>query len=54
LRKCRKCGRYTLRLERCPYCKGELQDPSPPRFSLDDRYLKVKLEAIMKSMKDDS
>jgi len=55
LKKCKKCGRYALELEKCPECGGELTDPSPPRFSLEDPYLKVKLRAILeKRVKDDS
>ncbi len=38
LRRCRKCGRYTLRKDRCPYCGGEVENPHPPKYSPDDRY----------------
>jgi len=38
LRKCKKCGRYTLRKDRCPYCGGEVENPHPPKYSPDDRY----------------
>ncbi len=39
LRRCVKCGRYTLRRDRCPVCGGELVVPHPPRFSPEDKYL---------------
>ena len=39
MRRCVKCGRYTLRRDRCPVCGGELVVPPPPRFSPEDRYL---------------
>lgn len=49
LRRCRSCGRYTLRRDRCPVCGGELYVPHPPRFSPEDKYLvyryKMKLMA---------
>ncbi len=32
LRKCPKCGRYTLK-ERCPVCGAETVSAHPPRFS---------------------
>ncbi|MEM3525780.1 MAG: RNA-protein complex protein Nop10 [Candidatus Jordarchaeaceae archaeon] len=36
LRKCISCGEYTLK-EVCPYCKGKVRIPHPPRFSIEDR-----------------
>ncbi|MEM2014282.1 MAG: nucleolar RNA-binding Nop10p family protein, partial [Desulfurococcaceae archaeon] len=27
MRKCSKCGRYTLAKDKCPYCGGELIVP---------------------------
>jgi len=49
LRKCSRCGRYTLRRDKCPECGGELYVPHPSRFSPDDKYvalrLKMKIEA---------
>jgi H/ACA ribonucleoprotein complex subunit 3 len=38
LRKCASCGRYTLKKDICPYCKGRLVMPYPPRFSPADKY----------------
>ncbi len=37
LKKCKACGRYTLR-ERCPACKGPTSMALPPRYSPEDRY----------------
>lgn len=42
LRKCIKCGRYTLRKDACPYCGGELVVPHPPRFSPVDKYVEYR------------
>nr|MDO8099943.1 RNA-protein complex protein Nop10 [Candidatus Njordarchaeota archaeon] len=38
LRKCVSCGKYTLRKDICPYCKGKLAMPYPPKFSPADKY----------------
>ncbi|NPA24081.1 MAG: RNA-protein complex protein Nop10 [Crenarchaeota archaeon] len=43
LRKCKRCGRYTLRKDRCPYCGGEVVNPHPPKYSPDDRYFIYRL-----------
>ncbi len=43
LRRCKKCGRYTLNKERCPYCGGEVENPHPPKYSPDDRYFMYRL-----------
>ncbi|NPA70143.1 MAG: RNA-protein complex protein Nop10 [Crenarchaeota archaeon] len=43
LRKCKRCGRYTLRKDRCPYCGGEVVNPHPPKYSPDDRYFVYRL-----------
>jgi H/ACA ribonucleoprotein complex subunit 3 len=42
LRKCKKCGSYTLQ-ETCPKCGGETTSPHPAKFSMDDRYRKYKI-----------
>jgi len=42
LRKCVKCGAYTLSKDKCPYCGGPLRIPHPPKFSPDDKYAKDK------------
>lgn len=38
LRKCIRCGRYTLKRDFCPYCHGEVRVPHPAKFSPDDKY----------------
>ncbi|MHA1594829.1 MAG: RNA-protein complex protein Nop10 [Candidatus Baldrarchaeia archaeon] len=38
LRKCTKCGEYTLRKDSCPYCGSPVKNPHPPRFSPHDPY----------------
>jgi H/ACA ribonucleoprotein complex subunit 3 len=43
LRKCEKCGKYTLKVEMCPYCGGKVRVPHPPKFSLDDKYLMYRM-----------
>ncbi|MDH7563408.1 MAG: RNA-protein complex protein Nop10 [Candidatus Bathyarchaeota archaeon] len=47
LRKCEKCGQYTLRKETCPYCGGKLRLAHPPKFSPDDKYLKYRMALKM-------
>lgn len=42
LRKCVKCGEYTLKQDKCPYCGGELRNPHPPKFSIVDPYGKYR------------
>ena len=48
LRKCTRCGSYTLRENICPRCGGEVRSPHPAKFSMDDRYRKYRL--IMRRM----
>jgi len=43
LRKCEKCGSYTLKKNTCPHCSGNLRTPHPPKFSPDDKYLKYRM-----------
>jgi H/ACA ribonucleoprotein complex subunit 3 len=43
LRKCVKCGKYTLRTDSCPYCGGNVRVPHPAKFSPDDKYLKYRM-----------
>ncbi|MEM0218193.1 MAG: RNA-protein complex protein Nop10 [Desulfurococcaceae archaeon] len=45
MRKCSKCGRYTLAKDKCPYCGGELIVPHPPRFSPVDKYVEYRIKA---------
>ncbi|MCJ7770453.1 RNA-protein complex protein Nop10 [Candidatus Bathyarchaeota archaeon] len=42
LRRCKTCGKYTLDVERCPLCGGEVKVPQPGKFSPDDRYSKYR------------
>ncbi len=41
IRRCPKCGRYTLR-EICPVCGEKTYEVLPPRFSPEDRYGKYR------------
>lgn len=45
IRKCTKCGRYTLK-DRCPICGSETVSPHPPRFSPEDRYVAYRVKAL--------
>ena len=42
LRRCRECGRYTLR-ESCPECGGSTASAHPAKFSPDDKYMRYRL-----------
>lgn len=46
LRKCEKCGRYTLNQETCPACGGLVKTPHPAKFSMDDRYQSYRLRML--------
>ena len=43
LRKCEKCGEYTLKKDNCPHCDGAVKVPHPPKFSPDDKYLRYRM-----------
>ena len=43
LRKCVKCGKYTLKKDKCPYCNGDVKIPHPAKFSPDDKYIKYRI-----------
>jgi len=43
LRKCTRCGIYTLKKEGCPHCGGNVRIPHPAKFSPDDKYLKYRM-----------
>ena len=43
LRKCERCGKYTLKQDACPYCSGKVRVPHPPKFSPDDKYLRYRM-----------
>ena len=42
LRKCVKCKKYTLSLDRCQYCGDNLRIPHPAKFSPEDKYAKYR------------
>ena len=43
LRKCESCGSYTLDLK-CHKCgSSDTINPHPPKFSLDDKYLRYRV-----------
>jgi H/ACA ribonucleoprotein complex subunit 3 len=42
LRKCVKCGEYTLKQDSCPVCGGDLRVPHPAKFSPEDKYAKYR------------
>ncbi|MEM0023244.1 MAG: RNA-protein complex protein Nop10 [Thermofilaceae archaeon] len=42
LRKCARCGTYTLNRESCPKCGSPVRIPHPPRFSPEDKYSKYR------------
>ena len=42
LRKCVKCGKYTLSHAICPHCGGEVRIPHPVKFSPEDKYAKYR------------
>jgi H/ACA ribonucleoprotein complex subunit 3 len=43
LRRCEKCGSYTLKKDVCPKCGGMVHIPHPAKFSPDDKYLKYRI-----------
>ena len=48
LRRCAKCGAYTLKRDVCPKCGGPLEIPHPPKYSPEDRYqiYRIKMKAL--------
>lgn len=38
IRKCTRCGRYTLAQDKCPLCGAPVRNPHPAKFSPEDRY----------------
>ncbi|MFN3804608.1 MAG: RNA-protein complex protein Nop10 [Pyrobaculum sp.] len=43
LRRCVRCGAYTLSKSTCPKCGGEVKVPHPPKFSPEDRYQRYRI-----------
>ncbi len=41
--KCTKCGRYTLRRDRCPHCNGLVMSAHPPRWSPFDKFVNYRV-----------
>jgi len=54
LRKCVKCGKYTLDTKQCHYCGGELLVPHPAKFSIDDKYAEYRVKMRMKTSQNES
>jgi H/ACA ribonucleoprotein complex subunit 3 len=52
LRRCERCGTYTLKKDNCPKCGGSVKSPHPAKFSMDDKYRRYRL--IMKRMSEKS
>ncbi|MEM0043494.1 MAG: RNA-protein complex protein Nop10 [Sulfolobales archaeon] len=44
MRKCPRCGRYTLR-ENCPVCGSPTTSPHPPRYTPEDKYVRYRVLA---------
>ncbi len=42
LRKCEKCGNYTLNQTSCPVCGGAVHVPHPAKYSPEDKYAKYR------------
>jgi len=42
IRKCKTCEKYTLKIT-CPLCNTETNDPHPPKFSLEDKYIRYRV-----------
>jgi len=43
IKKCPVCGTYTLK-EICPKCGNQTKIVHPPPFSLDDKYMELKIK----------
>jgi H/ACA ribonucleoprotein complex subunit 3 len=42
LKKCPRCGQYTMNPTVCPKCGEHVVGAHPPRFSIEDRYGKYR------------
>ena len=51
IHKCLLCGKYSLD-KKCNSCSKENIIPRPPKFSLDDKYAKLKREAKKEELKE--
>ncbi len=43
MRRCEKCGAYTFE-EACPKCAGRTLLAHPPKFSPQDKYLRLRMK----------
>ena len=53
LLKCRECSRYGLfnQESKCKYCRGQLLNPKPPKYSTTDKYAKYRIEYFKEEFK---
>lgn len=51
IRKCTACSAYTLK-HNCPKCGKATQDPHPPKYSPDDKYVRYRVAERYESDKD--
>jgi len=42
IKRCTKCGRYTLNPNTCPHCGAPVASAHPPKYSIEDRYGKYR------------
>lgn len=54
LKKCEKCRKYNLENQesKCRYCGGELINPWPPKFSLQDKYQEYRINHFKKKFNE--
>ncbi len=52
IRKCSRCGEYTLREDKCPHCGGAPKNPHPAKFSPEDKYSRYRLALTMSSREE--
>ena len=50
IKQCDRCKKYTISTELCPLCQGKLNNINPPRFSLQDKYQKYRLDYFQEKM----
>lgn len=48
--RCQKCQLYTLHLDKCPRCGGDLENVFPPKFSLQEKYQKYRIDFFRQKM----
>jgi H/ACA ribonucleoprotein complex subunit 3 len=54
LRKCERCGSYTLKTDVCPRCGGKVHITHPAKFSPEDKYLKYRLALKRQAQEQDA